>query len=110
MNLKELALQDVDDVFFDTDDFADVGTFTQFATGQTFSDVPFIKNDSGINSADFGVANDFTLSIPVNSIPAPVRNDKIANNSVVYTILKKLSADDGVYVVSAETSERHNPK
>lgn len=109
MNFKELMALDVDQVFF-SDEFSEPADFRQFSTGTVTADVPVVIAKGATTPENYGVADTSTISIPVSKIPRPERNDKIETETAIYTVESRISSDDGVYVVSVSSEERHNPK
>lgn len=108
---KQALAADVTAVFFNTAEFANVGSFKGFESGTTTANVPFIAN-LGVTDQQqgYGVASTATVLIPVAAIPVPENNDTLTFGSTVYTIREQISADDGVYVLAVDTAQKHNPR
>jgi hypothetical protein len=110
MGFKDQIAADVHAVFFNAEEFADSCTYRYFSTGSEVAAVPVIITESAETSTEFGRADFATAHIPATAINSPERNDKIIKGSTVYTVLSRISSDDGVYVISIDSGERHNPK
>lgn len=112
MSFKTQLAADLLAVFFDSSEFADLGSFKKFTSGAITADVPFIISvGSSDSTQNFGVADVATISIPATALSvAPERHDTLTAGTVVYTFSERLSADADVYVYSVDTEERHNPK
>ena len=112
MTLKEQMAADVTAVFFNTDEFADLGTLKRSADGSEVANVPFII-EVGLSNAsqDYGAADMAIMTIPAAAAnPAPVMYDTITKGSVIYTLNQRLEADDDVLRFSVEAEERHRPR
>lgn len=109
MNFKDLMLSDVQDVFF-SDEFSVLADFEKFPAGTVTANVPIIINNGATSEQDFGAADLATISVPASKISKPERNDKFRTETTLYTVENRLSSDDGVYVVSVSSEERHNPR
>lgn len=111
MTFKQQLANDAVSVFFNSDEFADVGTFKSFATGTETANVPFIFNvGSGNTQQNYGVADIATVMIPAASIADPQRHDTITTTTKVYTLMDKISGDDNINLFAVEAEERHNPR
>jgi len=112
MTFKSQLTADVSAVFFNTAEFAGVGTFKSFSTNAETANVPFIITIGAADSSQpYGVADAASIMIPVSALSVePQRHDTLTFNSTVYTLQDRFNADDNVYQYSVESEERHNPK
>ncbi len=110
MGFKEQIAADVGAVFFNDDEFAGICTYKVFGSGTEIPGVSVIINNTVESRADYGVSDSSIAFLPADAISEPQRNDKIIIGSTVYTVLNRIGKDEGVYTVSIDSGERHNPK
>lgn len=112
MTFKTQLTADVSAVFFNSAEFADLGSFKKFTSGAITANVPFIITIGAADSSQpYGVADAASIMIPVSALSVePERHDTLTFNSTVYTLQDRFNTDDNVYQFSVESEERHNPK
>ncbi|MCK5614113.1 hypothetical protein KAR91_70265 [Candidatus Pacearchaeota archaeon] len=105
MTLKADILSDIDDIFFDVDDFAESVTYTPKggAPAVILAIVDFGEN---LKISGKTVKEAASVTVKASDVPTPKYKDTVEINSELYTVERSPQGAGGVWVLDIRKGER----
>jgi len=99
-NLKTTMSNDLGDVFFNSNDFAETATYNGSSTVSVLLDERMIEVPSGYDSVT--LEQQYTIGIYKSEVATPMRGDTFLISSTTYTV-DSIIEDDGDVAILAVT-------
>jgi hypothetical protein len=109
MSLKTQMNIDLTSVFFNSDEFAETCSYTDFATKTKVTGLKCIVQNKAEVSTEYGRADYSTVVVRFKDIALPQRNDKIETDTATYTVLNRVSLEFGAWTLQVESEEKSKP-
>jgi hypothetical protein len=107
MTLRETISNDIDDVFFNTDEFAISAVYNSKDGTITEKSIDIIFDESTtLQDAEYGAAGTSIAYVKKSDVSSPKIYDTITISGVIYTVRQRISGDLYVWTLSLESDER----
>lgn len=107
MTFKQQLKRD-NEVFFNTDEFAELVTYKTFS-GSSTENVPVVIADKGSSLTEYGVSDTATIAVRQSDVSLPKNGDYFELGGLVYTVLNREVNDNEIWLLHCETREGRKP-
>lgn len=111
MTLKTVMAADIENVFFNTDEFADDAIYNSKDGSIVNKAIKIIEDlSANLGQTDGGLANLSQHKIKKSDIPNPSIYDTVTKDGVVYAVRQRLNGDNYEWNIILESDMRDNPR
>lgn len=110
MTLKSLMNSDIENIFFNTNEFADSAIYnSKDGTISHKAIKVVIDNNIALSDANYGMNEIATITLKKTDVNLPKIYDTITVDTTIYTVRQRISGDGYVWVLAVETDQRGEP-